>query len=55
MKNMILSLALLATVSTVSLAGDKKGDKAKPMVKAKAKTECATGASHACCMKRTNV
>ena len=53
MKNAILSLVLLATVSTVTLAGDVKKGRVKTAVKAKAKTECPAGASHSCCMKRT--
>lgn len=53
MKNTLLSLALLATLSTVSLAGDIKVKKVKAA--AKAKTECATSAHHACCMKKAQV
>ncbi len=55
MKNTILSLALLATLSTVSLAGDINVKKVKTATKAKAKTECATGAHHACCLKKAQV
>jgi hypothetical protein len=60
MKKVLMGLALLATLSTVSMAGPAlKGKKTK--AKAKAKVECTetqkascekTGSSH-CCMKKT--
>jgi hypothetical protein len=58
MKNIILSLALLATVSTVSLAGVEKKAKVK---KAKAKIECPVRpgccekAAPSCCMKKATI
>lgn len=53
MKNVLLSVTLLATLTTVSLAGEVKSKKIKAT--AKTKMECKTGAGHACCMKRAQV
>lgn len=52
MKNAILSLILLGTLSMVSLAGDIKVKRVKAAAKAKAKSECPAMKSPACCLKR---
>ncbi len=55
MKNTMMSLVLLATLTTIALAGEVKKGKVKAAAKTKAKTECPMGASHSCCMKRAQV
>lgn len=52
MKNALLSLLLLGTLSVVSLAGEIKVKKVKAAAKAKAKKECPASSTHPCCMKR---
>lgn len=52
MKNAMLSLVLVGTLSVVALAGDIKVKKVKAAAKAKAKAECPAMKSHSCCMKR---
>lgn len=49
MKKMLLGLALLTTLTTVSFAGSTHNEKKS---KTKAKSGCCTQSGHACCAKK---
>lgn len=52
MKNILLTVALLATLTTISMAGDVRKEK---IVKKAKSASCEKGSGHACCLKKTCV